>query len=147
MALRSLALGTASLLLAVAGAHATMGAKTMLERVDSNHDGTVSRAEVIAAAGRKYDLIASRNGGHVTLLALGGRLSKDSVQSITKSDESKSRTADPDSVTREQYIEQAEGAFDQAKFGKPGGNRSKDDNLTLGEMSAPAAEKLIDLLE
>ncbi len=124
-----------------------MGAKTMFDRLDTDHDGTISRSEVIAAAGRKYDLIASKNGGHVTTLALGGRLSKGGIQDITKKDESQSRKADPDSVSREQYIAQAEKAFDQAKFGKPSGNRSKDDNLTMGEMSAPSAEDLIGLLE
>lgn len=124
-----------------------MGAKEIFQRLDADHDGSISRQEVVAAAGRKYDLIASRNGGRVTLLDLGGRLSKQGVESITGADEAKSRKANPDGVSREQFVEQAERAFDQAKFGKPGKDRSKDDALTLGELSAPSAENLIALIE
>ena len=147
MSSRSLVLGAAFSFLTVASAQATMGAKTIFDRLDTDHDGTVSRSEVIAAAERKYDLIASRNGGHVTLLALGGRLSNGAIQDVTKADESQSKKADPNSVTREQYVTQTEKAFDKAKYGKPSKDKSKDDSLTMGEMSAPAAEDLIGLLE
>ena len=124
-----------------------MGAKTMFDRLDTDHDGTISRAEVIAAAQRKYDLIASKNAGHVTLLALGGRLSNSAIQDVTKADEAKSRKADPDDVSRDQYVAQAEKAFDKANSGNPHDSRSKDDGLSMGELSAPAAEDLISLLE
>ena len=48
---RSLVLGAALPFLFLTSADATMGAKTMFDRLDTDHDGTVSRSEVIAAAG------------------------------------------------------------------------------------------------
>ena len=114
-------MGTAAaLLFATTGAHATMGAKTMLDRLDADHDGTVSRSEVRAAAGRKYDLIASKNGGHVTSVALSGRLTKDALQDIQATDAKKGGNAEPDSVTRNLYLAQADKAFGEAHIMKKG---------------------------
>ena len=144
---RSLVLGAALPFLFLTSAHATMGAKTMFDRLDTDHDGTISRSEITAAAGKKYDLIASKNGGHVTLLNLGGRLSKDATQDVTKADEAKGKKADSDDVTRDQYLAQADKAFDKARSGKSVDGGSHNDGLTMRELSAPAAEDLIDMLE
>lgn len=130
----------AMLLLATSSAEATMGAKTMFERLDSDHDGTISRSEVTVAAGKKYDLIASKNHGHVTSIALSGRLSKGALQDIENSNSSHP-SAEPDSVSREQYLSQADKAFDEARIDKEG------DSLDLGELGAPSARNLIDLLQ
>ena len=137
----------AALLFTTVSAQATMGAKTMMERLDADHDGTVSRAEVRAAAGRKYDLIASKNGGHVTSVALSGRLTKDALQDIQTTDAKKGGNVEPDSVSRDLYLAQAEKAFDEAHIMKTSDAKPNDDALTLGELSAPSAKNLIDLLQ
>lgn len=112
----------------------------MLDRLDADHDGTVSRSEVRAAAGRKYDLIASKNGGHVTSVALSGRLTKDALQDIQAADAKKGGNAEPDSVTRNLYLAQADKAFGEAHIMKKGDATPGEESLTLGELSAPSAK-------
>ena len=55
-------------------ARAVMGPATIMARVDTNGDGTLSLAEVRSAASKRYDLIKSKNNGRVTKLQLGGRI-------------------------------------------------------------------------
>ena len=148
MAGKSIGVQMSIALVCLAGpAHATMGAQTMMERLDTNHDGKVSREEVRAAAGRKFDLIASKNGGHVTSVALSGRLSQGALGDIQKADASKGAGAEPDSVSRDQYVTQADKAFTGAHLQNADDAKSESAALSLGELSAPTGKDLIDLLQ
>ena len=133
-------------LTATAGiAHATMGGATMFTRLDADKDGSVSRDEARAAAGRKYDVIASKNGGHVTTIALSGRVSKPDLDELHK--DAAAADANPSDVSRDQYLALVDKAFTAANTKKKPDGSPANATLTSDELSSPTGKDLIDLLQ
>lgn len=125
----------------VAGARAVMGSATIMARVDTDGDGTLSRAEVRSAASKRYDLIKSKNGGRVTQLQLGGR--------VTASEMKKVGLAPGLStvVGKDAYLALADRFFDEADMKKNSGAAAGGGSLDAAELGSPAGEKLIGLLQ
>ena len=94
--------------LATGHAQAAMGGPTVMSRVDTDGDSTLSLAEVRSAAARRYDLIKSKNGGHVTMLQLGGRLAPADLKLIG------STPGISTAVSKEDYLTLASKFFDMA---------------------------------
>lgn len=126
-------------------AQATMGGAVMFSRLDTDKDGSVSRDEALAAAGRKFDLIASKNGGHVTTIALSGRVSKPDLDELHK--DAARADADPSEVSRERYLALVDKAFTAANTKKKSDGSLANEALTSDELGSPAGKDLIDLLQ
>ena len=121
---------------------AVMGSETIMSRVDTNKDGELSWSEVRIAAGNRYDLIQSKNGGRVTMLQLGGRI----VPSDLKQTGKQSPGVESP-VSKEEYLSLAETFFDKADVKRKPGDAPGSGTINIGELSSADGKKLIGLLQ
>ena len=137
----ALALAVALSSVGTGAAHAAMGGQTIMDRVDADSDHKLSLAEARAAAGRRYDLIKSKNGGRVTMLQLGGRL----VPADLKFAGLAASLTTP--VSRENYLSLVDHFFDEARTDRKAGDPPGSGSLVVDSLSSPAGKKLVGLLE
>ena len=121
--------------------HALMGSETIISRVDKDGDKKLSLDEVRAAAARQYDLIKSKNGDHVTMLQLGGRLVPADLKVVSGAP----GVATP--VSKQQYLALVDKFFDEADVRRKAGDPPGLGNLDMDELGSPAGKKLIGLLQ
>ena len=126
----------------IGAAQAVMGSATIVSRVDKDGDKKLSLAEVRAAAARQYELIKSKNGDHVTMLQLGGRLVPADLKEIGKQSPGV-ETA----VSKQEYLALAEAFFDKADTNKKAGAAKGSGMLDLDELGSTAGKKLVGLLQ
>lgn len=131
---------TAQLLL-IGTAYATMGGPTIIARVDKDGDHKLSLSEVRAAAAGRYDLIKSKNGGHVTMLQLGGRMVPADLKAVDK------KADVTTSVSKDEYLELVGKYFDAADGRRKPGDAPGTGQLGIDELSSEAGKKLVDLLQ
>ena len=143
--MRVFAVATASLLVApllpIGAAYATMGGPTIMARVDTDGDHKLSLAEVRAAAGRRYDLIQSRNGGHVTMLQLGGRMVPADLKVVGK------KPVVTTAVTKDEYLALVGKYFDEAAGGRKPGDTPGSGQLSGDDLITDSGKKLVELLQ
>ena len=126
---------------AAGDARAVMGGETIMDRVDADGDKTLSLAEVRAAAAKRYDLIRSKNGGHVTMLQLGGRL----VPADLKTAGGPSGLSA--AVSKDEYLALASKFFDAADAKRTQSDAPGSGKLDVEELESPAGKKLVGLLQ
>ena len=127
--------------LAAGPAWAVMGGATIISRVDTNGDHKLSLAEVRAAAARRYDLIKSKNGDHVTMLQLGGRLVPADLKAVGGIPGVSTQ------VSKEQYLALVDKFFGEADARRKPGDPHGAGKLDVDELSSPAGKKLVGLLQ
>ena len=125
----------------IGAAHAVMGGPTIISRVDKDGDHKLSLSEVREAADRRYDLIKSKNGGHVTLLQLGGRLVAADLKAFN------GKPSIEASVTKEEYLALVSKFFDEADARRKPGDPPGTGKLDVNELSSDAGKKLVGLLQ
>ena len=122
-------------------AHAAMGGQTIMERVDADGNHKLSLDEAHAAAGRRYDLIKSKNGGRVTMLQLGGRIVPADLKLVGIAP---SLTTP---VSRQDYLALVDRFFGDARTDRKTGDSPGLGRLSIDDLSTPAGKKLVGLLE
>lgn len=123
-------------------AQAAMGGAAMMERLHPKEKGKLTLDEVRDAAAHNYDVIAKANGGKMTILQLGGR--------VTAADLKAANIGDGESdegISKADYLALASRFFAQANVSRKDDVSPADGTLSLNELSTPAGEKLIRLLE
>ena len=128
--------------LTASNAYAAMGSDAMMDRLHPKNKGKLTLDEVRNSAAHNYDVIAKANGGKVTLLQLGGR--------ITAADLKAARLGDgeaDEAISKADYLAIASRFFAEANVSRKQDVLPADGTLSTGELSTPAGEKLIRLLE
>ena len=123
-------------------AGAVMGSETIMSRVDTDKDKQLSWSEVRIAAGNRYDLIQSKNGGRVSMLQLGGRIVPSDLKQVGKQSPS---VESP--VSKEEYLALAKFFFDKADVKHQQSDAPGSGTLDIGELSSADGKKLIGLLQ
>ena len=118
-----------------------MGTPTILSRVDTDGDKTLSLSEVRSAAAKRYDLMKSKNNGRVTQLQLGGRASTKDTQAIGLGSGLETE------VSKEKYLALADKFFDEADARRKPGDAPGSGTLDAEELESPAGKKLVGLLQ
>ena len=134
----ALAGGTAATTSAFAG----MGGAAMMERLHPKEKGELTMDEARDAAAHNYDVISKANGGKVTLLQLGGRIAPDDLKAANIGD-----GEGDESVSKADYLALASRFFAEANVSRMADVSPADGTLSVTELSTPAGEKLIRLLE
>lgn len=126
----------------VGTAYAAMGADAMMNRLHPKEEGKLTLDEVRDAAAHNYDVIAKANGGKVTLLQLGGRITAADLKAANIGD----GEADG-SISKPDYLVIASRFFAEANVSRKQNVSPADGTLSTGELNTPVGEKLIRLLE
>ncbi len=121
---------------------AAMGGAAMMERLHPKEKGKLTMDEARAAAAHNYDVIFKANGGKVTLLQLGGRASADDLKAANIGDGEVDET-----VSKADYLALASRFFAEANVSRKADVSPADGTLNVDELSTPAGEKLLRLLE
>ena len=120
---------------------AVMGGPTIISRVDTDGDRKLSLSEVRAAAGRRYELIRGKNGGHVTMLQLGGRMVPADLKAFTGTPSVST------SVSKDEYLALVTKFFDEANTRRKPGDALGSGELDVDDLSSDAGKKLVGLLQ
>ncbi len=123
-------------------AYAAMGADAMMNRLHPKERGKLTLDEVRDAAAHNYDVIAKANGGKVTMLQLGGRISASDLKAANIGDGETDGT-----ISKADYLVIASRFFAAANVSRKQDVSPADGSLSTSELSTPAGEKLIRLLE
>ena len=141
--------GLAALTLAVpvgtlwtGAAYAAMGGEAMMNRLHPKEKGKLTMDEVRGAAAATYDKIAKANGGKVTLLQLGGRVSPDDLKQARIGDGERDKP-----ISKADYLALASRFFAEADVSRKPDVSPAEGTLGVGELSTPAGEKLLRLIE
>lgn len=127
---------------ATTSAFGAMGGAAMMERLHPQEKGKLTMDEARAAAAHNYDVIYKANGGKVTLLQLGGRVTTDDLKAANIGD------GEPDDgVSKADYLALASRFFAEANVSRKADVSPADGTLSVTELGTPAGEKLLRLLE
>lgn len=128
--------------LPIGSAMAAMGGAAMMDRLHPKEKGKLTLDEVRDAAAHKYDVIAKANGGKLTILQLGGRVTADDLKAANIGD-----GEGDEGISKADYLALASRFFAQANVSRQADVSPADGTLSQNELSTPAGEKLIRLLE
>ena len=123
-------------------ASAAMGSAAMMERLHPKNKGKLTMDEARDAAAHNYDVIYKANQGKVTLLQLGGRVSPADLKAANIGD---GETDEP--ISKADYLALASRFFADANVSRKPDVSPADGVLGVNELSTPAGEKLLRLLE
>ena len=119
-----------------------MGGAAMLERLHPKEKGKLTMDEARAAAADNYDVIYKANNGKVSILQLGGRVTADDLKTANIGDGEADET-----VSKADYLALASRFFAEANVSRKPDVSPADGTLSVDELSTPAGEKLLRLLE
>ena len=119
-----------------------MGGAAMMERLHPKEKGKLTMDEARAAAAHNYDVIFKANGGKVSILQLGGRVTADDLKAANIGDGEADET-----VSKADYLALASRFFAEANVSRKPDVSPADGTLSVDELSTPAGEKLLRLLE
>ncbi len=128
--------------LPIGSAMAAMGGAAMMARLHPKEKGKLTLDEVRDAAAHNYDVIAKANGGKMTILQLGGRVTADDLKAANIGD-----GEGDEGISKADYLALASRFFAQANVSRKADVSPADGTLSQNELSTPAGEKLIRLLE
>ena len=137
-----LAIALAGGIAAATPVSAAMGGAAMMDRLHPKEKGKLTMDEARAAAAHNYDVIFKANGGKVTLLQLGGRITPNDLKAANIGD----GEAD-EAVSKADYLAIASRFFAEANVSRSADVSPADGTLSVAELSTPAGEKLLRLLE
>lgn len=127
----------------VAGsALAAMGGAAMMDRLHPKEKGKLTLDEIRDAAAHNYDVIFKANGGKVTMLQLGGR--------VTAGDLKEAKIGDGEAdepISKADYLVLASRFFAEANVSRKADVSPADGTLSANELTTPAGKKLLRLLE
>lgn len=121
---------------------AAMGGAAMMERLHPKKKGQLTLDEVRDAAAHNYDVIYKANNGKVTLLQLGGRVSAGDLKAAKIGDGEADET-----ISKADYLALASRFFGEANVSRKEGVSPAEGTLSENELSTPAGDKLLRLLE
>lgn len=128
--------------LPAAGAFAAMGTAAIMDRFHPKEKGKLTMDEVRDAAASTYDTISEANGGKVSMLQLGGRVSEADLK------EAKIGNGEvDDTVSKADYLTLASHFFAKANVSRQKNVAPADGTLSEDELSTPAGKKLVRLIE
>ncbi len=119
-----------------------MGGAAMMERLHPKEKGKLTMDEARAAAAHNYDVIYKANNGKVSILQLGGRVTADDLKAANIGDGEADET-----VSKADYLALASRFFAEANVSRKPDVSPADGTLSVDELSTPAGEKLLRLLE
>ena len=137
-----LAIALAGGLAATTPVFGAMGGAAMMERLHPKEKGKLTMDEARAAAAHNYDVIFKANGNKVTLLQLGGRVSQDDLKAANIGDGEVD-----EAVSKADYLALASRFFAEANVSRKADVSPADGTLSVDELSTPAGDKLLRLLE
>ncbi len=114
----------------------------MMERLHPKEKGKLTMDEARAAAAHNYDVIYKANNGKVSILQLGGRVTADDLKAANIGDGEADET-----VSKADYLALASRFFAEANVSRKPDVSPADGTLSVDELSTPAGEKLLRLLE
>ena len=119
-----------------------MGGAAMMERLHPKEKGKLTMDEARAAAAHNYDVIYKANNGKVSILQLGGRVTADDLKAANIGDGEADET-----VSKADYLALASRFFAEANVSRKPDVSPADGTLSVDELSTPAGDKLLRLLE
>ena len=137
-----LATALAGSIAATTPAFTAMGGAAMMERLHPKEKGKLTMDEVRDAASHNYDVIYKANKGKVTLLQLGGRVSPADLKAANINDGEVD-----EGISKADYLALASRFFAEANVSRNADVSPADGTLSVTELSTPAGEKLLRLLE
>ena len=137
-----LAIAMAGAVAATTSAFGGMGGAAMMQRLHPKEKGKLTLDEVRDAAAHNYDVIAKANGGKITMLQLGGRVSAGDLKAANIGD-----SEGDEGVSKADYLALASRFFAEANVSRQADVSPADGTLSESELSTPAGEKLVRLLE
>lgn len=127
---------------AISPAFGAMGGAAMMDRLHPKQKGQLTLDEVRDAAAHNYDVIFKANGGKVTMLQLGGRVTPADLKAANIGD-----GEGDEGISKADYLALASRFFAEANVSRKADVSPADGTLSVNELSTPAGEKLLRLLE